>query len=225
MIIILTLLGAGTRPQPTQLAMLLGGVLLIIVLVLYLFVKREIRFPFKKLLQKHKQLQIFLAAIVCFGFALVTGMLGLSTALGAFIAGIYVSRAKETHWIYDKMHSFHTVFIAIFFVAIGTMIDLQFLKEHFLLAIGMVFVLLITNTFVNAATLRLLGGTKQESMYFGALLAQAGEFSFVLAGAGLALAIISGFAHQLLIIVIALSLLLSPLWVQLITSLTPRENN
>ena len=80
----------------------------------------------------------------------------------------------------------------------------------------LVFLVLITNTFINAFILKILGVTTRDSLYAGALLAQIGEFSFVLAAVGSQSNIITGFGYQLVIEVIAISLLLSPIWIKFV---------
>lgn len=72
---------------------------------------------------------------------------------------------------------------------------------------------LLTSTFINAGILRGLGSHWRDSLYSGAMLAQIGEFSFVLASVGLQPNIIQGFAYQMTIAVIAVSLLLNPSWI------------
>jgi CPA2 family monovalent cation:H+ antiporter-2 len=72
---------------------------------------------------------------------------------------------------------------------------------------------LITNTLINVIIFRVLGRSWHDSWYGGALLAQIGEFSFVLAAVGLTTGVISDFAHQLAIAVIALTMMVSPGWI------------
>ena len=72
---------------------------------------------------------------------------------------------------------------------------------------------LLTNTFINAVILRLLGDSWSDSIYAGALLSQIGEFSFVLAAIGIQSNIITQYGYQLTIATIALSLLISPAWI------------
>jgi CPA2 family monovalent cation:H+ antiporter-2 len=101
------------------------------------------------------------------------------------------------------------------FVSIGMLIDPIFIAQNWPQVLALVAGVLLTNTFINAAILRALGDDWRTSLYSGALLAQIGEFSFVLASVGLQAGIISGFAHQMTVVVIALTLLVSPAWIAL----------
>lgn len=100
------------------------------------------------------------------------------------------------------------------------MLDLEFLKENWLLVGSLVFGVLLTNTFINALIFKALGDNWGESFYSGALLSQIGEFSFVLVGIGLSKNFSGDYAYQSTLAVIVLSLVLSPLWIALIRRLT-----
>jgi CPA2 family monovalent cation:H+ antiporter-2 len=94
------------------------------------------------------------------------------------------------------------------------LVDLGFIIEHALQVVLLVLVVLISNTLLNGLILHFLGYRWRESLYAGALLAQIGEFSFVLAAVGLSGGIISDVAYQYTIAMIALSLLVSPFWIR-----------
>ena len=210
MLILLGFLGGGPVVMSEVIIQVIGGIL-IIALGAWLLSRGHIVLPLGKWLRDDHEIQVFFAMAVCFGFALLTGLAGLSTALGAFVAGILVASARETHWIHSRLDSFRVVFIALFFVSVGMLIDLSFIGEHLLLILLLVSVVLLLNTLINAFTLRALGEGWRESFYAGALLSQIGEFSFVLGATGYHSGIINEFAYQTTVAVIALALLISPL--------------
>lgn len=142
--------------------------------------------------------------------------MGLSTALGAFLAGLVVTAARETHWVHQVLEPFRVVFVALFFVSIGMLMDLGFLREHWVAVVSLAFVALVINTALNAGILRALGRGWGTSLYVGALLSQIGEFSFVLASVGRHAGIIGEFAYQGTIGVIALSIVLNPIWILIV---------
>ena len=212
MMIIISLL-SGEAPDTGQLLrQLLGGIAVIGVTV-FVTTRRHIGLPFANRIREDHELQVLAALLACFGLAFVTGSLGLSSALGAFLAGIIIASARETDWARLTLGPLHVIFVGLLFVSMGMQIDLGFIatgwQEIMLLVVGV----LLTNTFINAVVLKLLGNTWQTSLYSGALLAQIGEFSFVLAAVGLQVGLIQGFSYQMTIAVIALSLLLSPTWI------------
>jgi CPA2 family monovalent cation:H+ antiporter-2 len=218
MLIILNQLGGGSGEHSNIWLQVTGGAVILAILA-YLAMREEIRLPFLKWLKRDEELQLFGALSICFGIALLTGWMGLSTALGAFLAGMVIGAARETQWVHHSLAPFRVVLLAIFFVSIGMMLDLQFLAGNLALVLSLVFVILVVNTFINAGILRLLGDPWKETLYAGALLAQIGEFSFVLAAVGINSHAISEYGYQLVISTIAVSLLLSPAWIMLVRRL------
>ena len=164
---------------------------------------------------RNQELQLFGALAICLGVALLTGWLGLSTALGAFLAGMLIGIARETKWLHQSLDPFRVVLVALFFVSIGMMVDLQFIADNAGLIALLVVLVLILNTFINGIILRLLGDPWRETLYVGALLAQIGEFGFVLAAVGINSQIISDYGYQLVISIITITLLFSPAWIML----------
>jgi CPA2 family monovalent cation:H+ antiporter-2 len=96
------------------------------------------------------------------------------------------------------------------------LIDLNFLLLHPVKIAFLVGAVFICNTFINAGIFRALGSELRDSLYAGALLAQIGELSFLVAALGYRTTILSEFSYQATITTISLSLLLSPTWIWLI---------
>ncbi len=155
---------------------------------------------------------MFGALVLCFGLATLTAVLGLSTAVGAFVAGIVVGAARETDWVHRSLEPFRVVLVALFFVSVGMLIELDFLWAHWSTISLLVLVVFATNWAINACILRALGRDWRHSFLVAALLAQMGEFSFVLAAVGRQSGIIQEFAYQVIVGLIAITLLLAPLW-------------
>lgn len=212
MLIILGLL-SGTSPSVGELSLQIGGGIALVALTVVITVKGRIHLPLLKRLAQDHEIQVFLALVICFGFALITGLLGLSTALGAFVAGMLVASAQETDWVHHALEPFRTIFIALFFISVGMLMDLPFIGEHWWQLAALVAAVLVSNTFINATTFKSLGESWRESLYAGALLSQVGEFSFVLTAAGYQAGIITTTGYQYAISIIAFSLIFSPLWI------------
>lgn len=192
----------------------LAGVLVLSTLLV--LVLRKERTPSPRWLApflRERELQLFFALFVCFGLALFTGFFGLSLGLGAFVSGIIVAHLGGVSWVRTQLHSFQTFFVALFFVSIGLLINLEFLREHFVLIMSLVLLVFVGNTFINASIFRAYGETWRYSIFAGSMLAQIGELSFLLAATGLTLGTIGREAYEIAILVISLSLLFSPLWI------------
>lgn len=212
MLIIIGLMG-GEPPGIRELGIQIAGAIAIIAVLLWALSRESLHLPFGNYLKGDHEIQVFAALLICLGLSLLTGLAHLSTALGAFTAGILVTAAKETQWVHSSLGPFRVVFVALFFVSVGLLVDITFISSHLTQVILLVLLVLISNTFLNGAILRMLGYRWRESLYAGAILAQIGEFSFVLAAVGFANGIISDIAYQYTIAIIAISLLLSPFWI------------
>lgn len=224
MLIIVSLL-SGKVPDTIEIAKQVIGGILILGIAGFVLTRDRITIPFLHQVRKNHELQVFAALLICFGLAFITGILGLSSALGAFVAGMVGGTAKETEWAHHSLEPLRVVFVALLFVSVGMLIDVQFFRTNWLQILVLVWVVLLSNTFINAGVLRALGSSWRHSLYSGALLAQIGEFSFVLASVGLQANIIQGFSYQMTIAVIAASLLLSPSCIALMKRWTDPHGN
>lgn len=212
MLIIVGLMG-GEAPSWSGLGLQVGGSIVIVSSLVWALTRDTFHLPFGHLFRNDPELQVFAALLICLGLSLLTGMAQLSTALGAFAAGILVTAARETQWVHHALEPFRVIFVALFFVSIGMLVDISFITSHATQVLLLVAVALVSNTLLNGVILRFLGYRWRESLYAGAMLGQIGEFSFVLAAVGLTAGIISDIAYQYTIAVIALSLLISPFWI------------
>ncbi len=220
MIITLGLL-SGQVPESLTLFTQIGGGVLVIALLVFLGRRDSVRLPFGKWLRSDHELQVFSAFLLAFGLAFITGLAGLSTALGAFVAGIIVGAAHETEWVSEHLHPFHVLFLAFFFVSVGMLIDFRFLWQHIYVIVSLLVAALLINTVLMSTVFRILGLRWRNAVYGAATLAQIGEFSFVLAAIGQQNQLITELGYQITISVIALSLLVSPFWIQLNRRLWP----
>lgn len=212
MLVCIGLLGKGDVDPRLLATQVVGGIA--VIAILFGVARRpSVRLPFGELLREDHELQVFSAFLLAFGTALITGAMGLSAPLGAFLAGVVVGAARETEWVSRHLHPFHVLFLALFFVSVGMLLDLRFIADNVAIIVSLVFGALLLNTAINGAALRMLGRSWPKALYGAALLAQIGEFSFVLAAVGREAELLTAYGHQLTIAVIALSLLLSPLWI------------
>jgi CPA2 family monovalent cation:H+ antiporter-2 len=212
MLIILGLF-SGTKPEITTMVKQVIGAGCLIGLLVRVLIKDKIRLPLAHWLKNDREMQVFGALFFCFSLALFSGLFELSTALGAFIGGIVVNAGRETQWIHHQLEPFKVIFIALFFVSIGLLLNLVFLWDNIGIVLLLVLLTFLLNTLVNSCILRLLGGSWTESFYAGVLLSQIGEFSFILAAVGKQAGIVTNYGYQLSISVITLSLIMSPIWI------------
>ncbi len=212
MLIILGYLG-GHKPEKYEVIKQVIGGLLIVAVIIYVLKKKEVKLPFRDYIRKDHETQVFVAFTLCFGFSIVTALFGLSSALGAFVAGIVLSSTKSTEWVHDSLLAFKIMFVALFFVSVGMLIDLRFLKDNALTIGVLVLMVFLINNTINVLVMRIFCKDWKISIYAGALLSQIGEFSFILGSTGYYTGIIQEYSYQLIISTIALSLLFSPFWI------------
>ena len=156
--------------------------------------------------------EIFTLCIVFVGLgaAYLTANLGLSLALGAFIAGLVISESEFGVQALSDMLPFRDTFSGIFFISVGMLLEIRFLLAHFALLLGLVVALLVVKTIIGAVATRLLKRSLQVSILSGLSLAQVGEFSFVLATVGVSHGLLNAEAHQVFIGASVLSMLAAP---------------
>ncbi|AEI36473.1 MULTISPECIES: cation:proton antiporter [Francisella] len=212
MLIILRTIG-GEEPSISQiLIQILGGVF-VISIATFMAIKKNLKIPFISVLGKDEEMRVFAALVICFGMAAFTESLALSSALGAFIGGMIVSTVEETEWVGHSLSTVKTIFMALFFISIGMLIDLNLFWNHIELFISLLLITYILNTTINALIFKALRQRLDEALIGGAMLSQIGEFSFVLISMGYVSGILTNSLYQYCITLISLSLLFSPLWI------------
>ena len=156
---------------------------------------------------------IGLAAMAfCFAWAALSGMLGLSTAYGAFVAGLIIGNSDVRASLHRAVEPIQTVLLMVFFLSIGLLIDVNFIIHNWDTVLIVLTTVTLLKTIVNVAILHFLGKPWDRAFHSGVVMAQIGEFSFIIVAAGLASSVITGESYRLMIAVIALSLLISPVW-------------
>jgi monovalent cation:H+ antiporter-2, CPA2 family len=176
---------------------------------------------FLRLLASTESRELFLLGIVamCLGIALVTAYLGLSIEMGAFVAGLMISEVEYADQTLAYVEPLRDIFAALFFAAIGMLIDPVFLWENLDLILGLVSIVFIGKFAIITPLVKLFGYPLQTALIAGLGLAQIGEFSFVLASEGRSLGLVSRRVYLLLLGTTALTLVVTPFILRLIPSL------
>jgi len=207
--IILGLVGDNDLSWQHISVQLVGGGLLI-ALAVWLMRHRDLHIP-NALLQTVDR-RIMLGLLLCFSAAALTEQIGLSAPFGAFLAGMILNASDQAEWVEEHLRSLYVLFVALFFMSVGTLVDFAFVVQHIGFVLLLTLAVFVLNSGINTLVLRMLGETWTMSLLTGGLLSQIGEFSFLLASLGLSLGMLTAEGHQMAIVVIAFSLLLSPVW-------------
>jgi CPA2 family monovalent cation:H+ antiporter-2 len=174
-----------------------------------------------RLLAKTESREIFLLGVVtlCLGIALLTEHLGLSIEMGAFVAGLMISEVEYADQTLTYVEPLRDVFGALFFAAIGMLIDPLFLWNNWELILGLVFLVLVGKFLIVTPLVRAFRYPLKTALIVGLGLAQIGEFSFVLASEGQVLGLVSRRVYLLILGTTAVTLVVTPFVMQLIPQL------
>lgn len=167
---------------------------------------------------RSRELFIITIILICIGTAFFTSKLGLSLALGAFLAGIIISESEYASQAIADIMPFKESFIGLFFISVGMLMDLSFFGKNMPSVIATVLTILSLKAFMVTVASLLSGQPLRISMISGFYLSQIGEFSFVLAIAGKEAGLLEEYGYQLFLSASVITMLLTPF----IISLSPR---
>jgi monovalent cation:H+ antiporter-2, CPA2 family len=117
---------------------------------------------------------------VVLGVAWLTSAVGLSPALGAFMAGLLVAETEFKPQVEADILPYKGLFMGLFFMTVGMSLNIDTLTTHFFSIIGLTFMLMLIKTLIIMALCRIFGFSLSTAIYTGLLLSQGGEFAFVL---------------------------------------------
>lgn len=181
-------------------------------LVWFLSRRERLRIPFIEMIESRPDITALTALGLCFTLATISGTIGLSTAYGAFIAGLVIGNSNARQPMHAATEPIQSVLLMVFFLSIGLLIDLEYILDNLGLVLVVLGMVTLVKTAINVFILHLLGEPWSRAFHAGVVLGQIGEFSFVLVAAGLAVGVIDAEDYKLIIAVIALSLMISPMW-------------
>ena len=157
--------------------------------------------------------EIFTAAalLLVIGISLLMNLVGLSPALGAFVAGVVLADSEFRHEIEANIHPFKALLLGLFFISVGAGIDFALIAEKPLLILGLVFGLVLLKFLILLILAYAFRLYKASRYWFAFALAQGGEFGFVLLTLSLSTQVIEKATVDILTAVIALSMVMTPI--------------
>jgi CPA2 family monovalent cation:H+ antiporter-2 len=154
---------------------------------------------------------VALTLLVILAIGLATEAAGLSVPFGAFLGGVLLAGTPYRHQVSAEIQPFRALLIGLFFMTVGMSIDLRLAVAETPVVISATVALLAGKALVLAGLGRVTGLTLGQALRVGMLLAQAGEFAFVLIGLGMSTGIVPTADGQILILVTALTMMATPL--------------
>lgn len=181
----------------TQIYLLILKLLFLLVFV-YVLAKYVVSYLLYRIAKTRiRELFLITILVICFGIVWLTSSLGVSVALGAFLAGLIISESEFSQQALSNILPFRDIFLSIFFVSIGMLLNFKTVIDNFILVIILTLSVLIIKAIFATLSVNLLKLPFRVSVYIGLSLSSIGEFSFILAKEGLKLGIIDNNFNQI----------------------------
>jgi len=183
-----------------------------------------------------RSLELFIATALTLivGITLAMEFVGLSPALGTFLAGVVLAESEFKHELESNIEPFKGLLLGLFFISVGASIDFGVVAGQPALVLGLVAALIAGKFLVLLALGKLFRLNLADNLMFGFLLAQGGEFAFLLFSFATQNRVISSELSNLLIVIVVLTMMLTPLLIiaydrkvrpRFMTSVSPREDD
>ena len=211
MILVLNTIAVG-RFDLLAIGRIVLSMTLLIALILFLSRRRRVNLPLPANLGNQRDIMPVLGLVCCLGAAALSGLFGLSPAYGAFLAGLTIGNSNLRAGMVESVMPIQSVLMMVFFLSVGLLIDLPLVWANMGVVSIMLLVVTVLKTLLNISILKLLRLPWAQALLTGVILAQVGEFTFVIAGVGLRLDIVGFDDFRLVVTVTALSLAISPIW-------------
>ncbi len=187
------------------------GIMIVALPTLFLVGRRALPWAFRTLAVARNQEAFALCSLgACLAVAVLAQRAGASPALGAFLAGLVLSDSPYSHQIRADLTTVKNLALAFFFVTVGMLMDLAYVTSHLPLMVFGLVVVVALKTVLGAITFRLFRFPWSIAAGGGLALSQVGEFAFVLAAATKKGGLLGNDAHQLLIALSVLTMLVAP---------------
>lgn len=181
--------------------------------------------PLFRILADSRAREVMTAAalLVVLGSALAMQLSGLSMAMGAFLAGVLLSESTFRHQLEADVEPFRGILLGMFFIAVGMSLDLRVVAANWQMIAFYVVVYMAMKGLGIYIVARFLRSGHREALERAVIMAQGGEFAFVLYSSALAVGIIDGEANAILTAIIIISMVLTPLAIAVLRSFTPQD--
>jgi monovalent cation:proton antiporter-2 (CPA2) family protein len=184
----------------------------LIILALIILGGRYLLQPILQRVARYGSAEIFTASAVLLvlGTAVLMAQIGLSMAMGAFVAGLLVADSEFRHQVMAEIQPFRGLLLGLFFMSMGMSLELELLFEKPLVSAGLVVVLMLTKAALLWPLARLFRHKGATALAIALLLAQSGEFALVLFAVAFDAALLNEALFQQLLVVVVLSMLATP---------------
>ena len=213
-LVLIPALGAHSGDLRTVLTLSLLKTI-VLLFVLLKFGKVVINYWFELVAgQRSRELFVMNVLMVTLLLAAATKLAGLSYALGAFIAGMLISETRYRYQVESDIAPFRDILLGLFFISVGMLLNFNYLLNHIGLVLALLAGFVLFKAVVVALLTRIMGYEMGVGIRTGIILAQAGEFSFVLLALGLEQKLIGGDELQVVLAASLISMIIAPFIIQ-----------
>jgi len=214
MMLLLPVLGQSGQGSLVSIVWAVAKALFALVLIVWAARRFLPRLLHQVALLRNREIFILFIVLICLGTAWLASESGLSLALGALIAGLVISESELSHQIIADVLPFRDCFSGIFFISIGMLLNLDLLTRDFLTPLMNLLLIVGIKSLVIFAVFWWLYGSIRLAVLLGLSLAQVGEFSFILAKAGINYKLLTPANEQLFLAGSILSMIATPFLIQ-----------
>ena len=222
MVIVVPLLGGTVENLPLALATAVGKAALFvgIAIVLGLWVLPWLMGRVAGV--RSRELFLLTVLVLCLGAAMGTYIFGLSVVFGAFVIGLVLRESRFANQALAEITPLRDIFATLFFISLGMLLSPRFILDHWASVAVLVAIIIAIKFLVVFGIVRLFGYSGRIAILTGAGLFQIGEFSFILAQAGMNMGIISEQFYSLILASAIITMILTPLSMSLTSWLHPK---
>lgn len=183
------------------------------VIVSIILAGRFLAFPIFRFIASSRSAEVFTAAALALviGTSMLMSAVGLSPALGAFLAGVVLSGSEFRHQLESDIEPFKGLLLGIFFISVGAGVDFDLLMTEPAQILGLAFGVIAIKALVLATLSQVFGHSPRDAWLFSLALPQAGEFGFVLLALATTVGALSDSIAKVTTLVIAVTMFLTPL--------------
>ncbi|MFD2244932.1 cation:proton antiporter [Pontibacter ruber] len=210
MMLVTPLMAGGTENLFTSLLMMVlkGAFVIVFVLISARYLVPRLLYAVAR--TKSKELFILCIVVICFAVAWLTSSLGLSLALGAFMAGLIISESEYSHQATSNILPFREIFTSFFFVSIGMLLDFSFMVQHLPIVLLLTAATFLLKGIVATTAAKVLQYPLRTSLLVGFSIFQVGEFAFILSKSGLSHGLLTNEVYQYFLSVSLLTMAITP---------------
>ncbi len=225
MMIATPILSGNSSPEPMEILKLVAQAVGVVALVL--LAARSIVPKLLYYIARIRSRELFLLCVVviCFAVAWLTSSIGLSLALGAFLAGLIISESEYSYQALSSILPFRDIFTSFFFVSIGMLLNVRIVFAEPLAIGSLVIVVFAVKLATGVIALRIAGFSFRPALLAGLAVCQIGEFSFILSQSGVETGLLSQEMYQIFLAVTIITMAATPFILRIAPSATQRVMN